>query len=173
MRRSVVFSIMLIFVVGAIVFAQQGLQQNRPLRGQRMDRDGVRGRIWDRIPDLTDEQKDQLGKLQLDHLKAVKDLNNSLMEKRAVLHSLTTADKADMNKINAKIDEICKLQTEKMKEREKQHQAVRSVLTEEQRVVFDSMGPGMRGDRPGRGMRGQGMNGRGMRGPGPCFDPDN
>ena len=90
------------------------------------------------IPDLTDEQKGQLDKMQIEHMKAVQPLHNKLMEKQAELNSLATVEDVNMSKINVLIEEIGKIRTEIMKEREKHHQAVRKILNEKQRLFFDN-----------------------------------
>ena len=45
---------------------------------------------------------------------------------------------ADLNAINASIEKMGKIKTELTKIKEKNHQEVRSLLTEEQRIKFDS-----------------------------------
>jgi Spy/CpxP family protein refolding chaperone len=89
------------------------------------------------IPDLTDEQKAQLDKMQVEHMKIMQPMHNKMNEKQAVLHTLETADQADMPKINSLIEEMGKLRIEMMKERVKHHQDVRKILNEKQRLYFD------------------------------------
>ncbi len=90
------------------------------------------------IPDLTDEQKAQMEKLQVEHMKSMQPLQNELAEKQAQLHTLTTAAEVSMSRINSLIEEIGKLKTEMMKIREKHHQDVRKILNEKQRLFFDN-----------------------------------
>lgn len=98
--------------------------------------------------ELTDAQKEQIEKFQTEHTKKVLPLRNELGELRAELRTLSTVDKVNMNDINKKIDEIGKVQTELMKERAAHRQQIRSLLTDEQRVKFDS--------HFGRGLMGRG-----------------
>jgi Spy/CpxP family protein refolding chaperone len=95
------------------------------------------------IPDLTDEQKAKLEELKIEHMKIVQPLDNQLAEKQAQLHTLSTAAEVNMSKINSLIEDIGKLRTDIMKEKETHHQAVRKLLTEKQRLIFDSQ-PGFR-----------------------------
>ena len=98
-----------------------------------------------------------------------------MQEKRAKLQTLRTAKNVDMKAINNLIDEKAMLKADQMKARAAHHQEIRSLLTDEQRIIFDSfkgmrkgagrnggMGQGYRCDGFGRGQgRGQGQ-GRGM-----------
>ena len=88
--------------------------------------------------ELTDAQKEQIEKLRTQHMKNVLPLRNELGELRAELRTLSTVDKVNMTDINKKIDEMGKVQTELMKERAAHRQQIRSLLTDEQRVKFDS-----------------------------------
>ncbi|MCB0505335.1 MAG: Spy/CpxP family protein refolding chaperone [Cyclobacteriaceae bacterium] len=122
------------------------------------------------LPDLTDAQKDQMKDIHLKTMKQVQPLRNQLMEKRAHLKTLTTADKADIKAINGQIDDISKLEVSIEKIQAASHQEVRSLLTDEQRVVFDSHRGGMMGNRSGFGPkqgRGHGQ-GAGLGNPNNC-----
>ena len=89
------------------------------------------------LPGLTDEQKEQIDQLRVSHLKKVKDLKNELNEKMARQRTLMTADKANLDEINMNIDGITGVKNKLMKENAAHHQAVRALLTEEQRLLFD------------------------------------
>jgi len=91
-----------------------------------------------RIPDLTDAQKEQIEKLRTEHLKTVLPLRNKMGELRAELRTLSTAENASMNEINQKIDEIGNIKTQMMKAQAAHRQQVRSLLSEEQRLKFDT-----------------------------------
>ncbi|MBL7073837.1 Spy/CpxP family protein refolding chaperone [candidate division KSB1 bacterium] len=107
---------------------------------------------WDRmnIPDLTEEQEAKIRGMRVDFMKEGLPLKNEIGEKRARLRTLMTANKTDEKAINKLIDDISRLRTRMMKKKVAHHQAVRRILTEEQRVYFDSKGFGLghRG-RPG------------------------
>lgn len=90
---------------------------------------------------LTKEQKDQLKTFRIEQEKQLLPLKNQLREKRAQLQTLRTAEKVDMIAINNLVDEIAELQKKHIKVREAHYQKVRSVLTDEQRIIYDnSMG---------------------------------
>ncbi|GAB4277657.1 MAG: hypothetical protein Kow0068_00920 [Marinilabiliales bacterium] len=89
------------------------------------------------IPDLTDEQKDKIEELKINHQKEMIQLRSQIAEKKAHKKTLMTADKPDMNEINKTIDEIGALNVTIMKKEAEHIQAVRALLNDEQRVYFD------------------------------------
>lgn len=150
----IALTVAMLLFVNSNLFAQRGMGNNQDDRPGRNNHE-----FCQNIPDLTPEQDAKIKELRVDLLKKVNDLQNQLNELRAKKHTLMTTDKADLNAINSIIDQMTSIQNKLMKERAKHHQDVRSLLTEEQKVIFDS--------RPGRGNRGNhGM--RGGRGDGYC-----
>ncbi|NJO90085.1 MAG: Spy/CpxP family protein refolding chaperone [Chloroflexia bacterium] len=128
------------------------------IKAQKGQMKGNKAQGWVcNIPDLTDDQQKKIDDLRVEHQKIMLNNRNQMMEKRAKLNTLRTADKADMNAINKLIDEMGVLHTQMMKDKEAHHQAIRSLLNDKQRVFFDSHKG--RGFGEGRGS-GQGM-GRG------------
>jgi Spy/CpxP family protein refolding chaperone len=152
MSKLIISLMLVVFFLASGSQAQQMTGPGRDTMTPRMERNQM---DWGRgpmhqgrggspaIPDLTDEQKAQLEKLQIEHMKNVQPLHNQLAEKQAQLHTLSTAEQVDMSKINGLIDEIGKIRTEMMKERERHHQAIRKMLTEKQRLFIDNR-PGHR-----------------------------
>jgi len=61
-----------------------------------------------------------------------------ISEKRARLEVLQTADKPDTREINKVIDEIAAVQAQEMKAQAANRQKIKSLLTEEQRAIFDA-----------------------------------
>ncbi|UCF71686.1 MAG: periplasmic heavy metal sensor [candidate division WOR-3 bacterium] len=100
-----------------------------------------RGEHMMMIPDITEQQKEQIKSLRVEHMKEMKPLRNQLAEKKARLNTLTTADKVDMSEVNKIIDEIGKMKTGIMKLKEQHRQDVRKLLTDDQRLFFDSHQP--------------------------------
>ena len=92
------------------------------------------------IPDLTEQQKEQIKELEINHMKEVLPLNNEIGEKEARLRTLSTEDDADINAIYTLIEEIGKIKIEMMKKEAAFHQGIRKILTSDQRVLFD-LGP--------------------------------
>jgi Spy/CpxP family protein refolding chaperone len=93
------------------------------------------------IPDLTDEQKEQIKDIRVESMEEMLTLKNKLGEKAARLRTLQTAAKANMSEINKAIEDIGKLRTEMMKLKAASHQEIRSLLTDEQRIFFDAHHP--------------------------------
>jgi Spy/CpxP family protein refolding chaperone len=90
------------------------------------------------IPNLTEDQEKKLRELRTPHAKEVLPLKNQLSEKRAHLKTLQTVEKADLNAINATIDDMAQLQSQLMKKNAAHTQAIRKLLTDDQRIAFDT-----------------------------------
>lgn len=122
------------------------IAQNERAQGQQM-----------RLPNLTEEQKEQIKAIRLNGQKEALPLRNELMEKKARLRTLTTSEDYNEKSVNNTIDDISELEASLMKLRQNHRQEVREILTEEQRIVFDSAS--QRGKRKGnndqRGKRGR------------------
>jgi len=111
------------------------------------------------IPNLTDEQKEEIDKLQADYQKVFLSQRKQLEEKNTRLKSLITTEKADMEEINKVIEEIGEINVQVMKDQTVYKLAIRALLTAEQKVEFDKVitagkkkkkrkGQGQRQDRP-------------------------
>ena len=102
---------------------------------------------------LDDKQREELKKMRTEQLKERTQTRNLLREKRAKLETLQTADKPDTKEINSVIDEIAALQALEMKSQAANRQKVRSMLTDEQRTLFDARGANRGNMRAGEGFR--------------------
>ncbi len=102
------------------------------------------------IPDLTETQKTAIKKIRLEAKKTSLPLKNELNEKQARLRTLSTAETVNMRDINKVADEIGKIKNSLMKQHLATHQKVRNLLTEEQRIHFDSKPMKRRGRHHGR-----------------------
>jgi hypothetical protein len=89
-------------------------------------------------PFFSDEQKEAIKQIRVKTAKKVKPLKNELGELNAHQKSLTTATKANLDKIYANIEKISDVKIEIAKIFAKQHQEIRSLLTEEQLIIFDN-----------------------------------
>lgn len=129
------------------------------------------GRMWQDIPDLSQDQTQKIEDLHIAHLKEVNQLRNQVAEKKAHLRTLQSADKVDNTAINKTIDEITAIQNDLMKKNVNHRQAVRNILTDKQKVIFDAKNCGKmhangsccgnsKGNMNGFGYHGQG-NGNG------------
>lgn len=96
------------------------------------------------IPDLTEEQKNKIEDLKIKHMAKCNEYKNQMMEKRARLHSLTSGDNVDMEKAEQVSAEIANLKEKMLKERINHRNEIRNLLTEEQKVYFDSHRTGHR-----------------------------
>lgn len=130
LKMNVTLIVFLLF--GQLISAQQ--HPNCPHNKQRTFNDSVCGMI----SNLSAEQEKKIKEFRISHREKMQDLRADLNIKKAELKKLETADKPDMNKINAKIDEIGAIETSMDKERAKHIQDVRSILTKEQLVDFDA-----------------------------------
>jgi len=130
------FLIVALIVPVALIFAQQQMQRERAPQqrhqGQRMEMHGTMGL------DLSEAQQEKIKELHLKTQKEAIQPNNQLNENRAKMRTLSTADKPDMKAINSLIDESAKVQADLQKMRAANHQEVRAMLTDEQRIIFDS-----------------------------------
>ena len=103
---------------------------------------------------LTEDQRSQMKSLRLKLQQEMLPIRNQLGENRARFRTLSTAENADMKAINKLIDGNSQLTANIAKLRASNHQAVRKLLTEEQRIIFDSR-DFSRGDKRVQGQRGQ------------------
>lgn len=103
--------------------------------------------------ELTEKQKEQVQTIHLNGQKAMLPLRNQIREKNARLLSLTTGDEFDETAVNTLITEISDLHASMMTMRISHRQEIRSLLTEEQQVKFDTFHLNMknRSGRMGRG----------------------
>ena len=144
--------LMMLFLSSSLI-AQQGKQMRRHM-GDGPHADG-KGMMMQML-DLTEDQQAQMEKLRVEHMKQMLPSRNKVQEKEAQKRTLETSEKVDMKAVNKLIDEISDIKTEMAKNRAKHHQDVRNILSEEQRVKFDSMPKG----RHGFGERGKGRHGQ-------------
>jgi Spy/CpxP family protein refolding chaperone len=144
-KTMMIAMITAIFLTGSLTsVAQQGHGQ-KPPKNAKIEKCEL-----DFMLDLTDEQKAKIKESKTKHLKAVKPLKNKLGIYEAELKALATADKADMNAINKKIDEISSVKTDIQKSKMVHIQEIRSLLTDDQRIIFDTHFP-HKGHRKGHG----------------------
>jgi Spy/CpxP family protein refolding chaperone len=112
------------------------------------------------IPGLTADQKAKIDELRIPHMKIMNNYKAELAKLEAELNQLEIADNVDMKKIDSKIDEIFKVKADMAKERSKHQQAVRTLLTPEQKVIFDTHAG--KGRNHNKGMNCKGGHGQGQ-----------
>ncbi len=88
------------------------------------------------IPDLTEEQEEAIQELRLEQIADNTHHRNKMDElrvrKRNIMAGTTTGD------VNEVIDDMTALRNTQMKENVRHREAVRDLLTEDQRVIFDN-----------------------------------
>ncbi|NOZ46232.1 MAG: periplasmic heavy metal sensor [Chlorobi bacterium] len=142
MKRIRKIANVLMVTVLTILASSQIYAQNFEHQGK-----GERFDAMCQMLNLTESQQAKMNTLKTDQMKQMLQFSNRLNELKARQQTLTTADKADMKAINANIDEITALKNKMMKQKAKHIQDVRALLTDEQRVIFDSHSQmGERGD---------------------------
>jgi Spy/CpxP family protein refolding chaperone len=108
------------------------------------------------MPNLTEEQKASMKEIHLKFMKKNQPIKNELMEVRARYHTLITAEKPVQAEINKVIDKQTALVNQMMKEKAAMEIEVRSLLTDEQLILYNNKGKVM-AHRMGEKMK----NGRG------------
>ena len=90
------------------------------------------------IPDMTKEQEEKMKQIHMDFRKFSLPLKNEIKVKEAQLNALRCGENPDMGAINKLVEEIGALNVKIAKENEVNHQKIRKMLTDSQRVFFDS-----------------------------------
>lgn len=134
MKRKVLTKSLLVLLVSVLItsFSLNSYAQRDP----RALCDSTRSSC--RIPNLNAEQKTKIETLKIKHLKEVTPLRNELDEKKAHLKTLKSMEKVDRDAINKTIDEITALQGKIMKMKVNHRLDVAALLTDEQKVFFNS-----------------------------------
>lgn len=154
MKKLSILAIILLCGSMAIAQPKQGAMKGK----QRNMEQRIEKRA-DKCPlGLTEEQQEQVKAQKIKSEKQILALENQIREKKARLRTLETADKADLKAINSTIEEIGKLKMEKEKIEAADRQFIRSMLTEEQRLMFDSRDRKHGDDRMMRHHMGMRMN---------------
>lgn len=154
MKKTSILTIAILMIAATSIFAQRGryYSDSETRYGRSM--------MCNLIPDLTEDQETKIEALRVDHLKEMNNYRNQMNELRAKKQTLMTSDNLNMNEINSVIDQMTGVHGKMMKASAKHRQDVRNLLTEDQKVYFDSRL--RRGNGRGHG-RGMGRAGRGNR----------
>ncbi len=152
-KKVSIVAVAFLMILGMNSYAQQGRNYDQSQRGDE--------RKTCQIPDLTEEQEAKINDLRLEHLKANTAFRNQMNELRAKKQTLMTSDNSDSKEINAVIDQMTGIHNKMMKTSAKHHQDVRNLLTDEQKIIFDSKPMRGHGKSHGHGMRDGSGNGRG------------
>ena len=112
-------------------FAQEGEAH------AKHEKKGKRQSMLADIPDLTEEQKAQMIEIRKGGRLSMKGQREKIGSVREKLGALKSAENPDMKSINSLIDEMHKLEAEMDKAKTASHLKALSILTPEQRRVFN------------------------------------
>ncbi len=161
MKRNLLISALLMVML--LISSQSFGQRNRTMRQDRPanPQEGV----CLNLDDLSEEQESKITELRTAQLGQRLEHRNQMDELRARKRTLQTQPDADLSAINQVIDQMSDLRSDMMKQAAAHRQQVRELLTDEQRVIFDSrtmragagrgMGQGHMGGQQGRMGRGR------------------
>lgn len=111
----------------------------------RCEHETAFGLLTNKIPDLTPEQTAKIEPLEIAHHKRMLQLRSLAGELCAHLRTLETADNPSLDAINKQIDLIGANRIAMMKEQAAFRFQVRALLTDKQKIAFDSFKPERRG----------------------------
>ena len=157
LKKVTILCMAIVLIGSSNLLAQRGRNNVGQGQGQGFDKNV----IYNRIPNLTDDQKTKIDALRVDHLKEMNTFRNQLDELRAKKHTLMTSDNSDLKDIYSIIDQMSDLQNKMMKSKAKHHREIRALLTDEQKVYFDSRPMRQRGERGEMSRGGRGFAGAG------------
>ncbi|OEK05749.1 Spy/CpxP family protein refolding chaperone [Roseivirga misakiensis] len=163
------FALATLLFLGTTAQAQRFQSNDRPehppqemVKGQKPGKGQEQGHKGPKIPNLTEEQKEQLHSFRLESEKTSLPIRNEVAEKEARLKTLVTAESYNEKAVNKVIEEISELKTSLMKLKVAEGQKVKSILTEEQLVIFNNQIA--EGPKQGKG-KDAGQKGGARRGP--------
>jgi len=87
---------------------------------------------------LSEDQREQIKTLRLQTHELALGLENQLKEKKARLQTLSTGDQINAREAHSTIEQIAKLEGDLNKLRWDTRMEIRTLLTDEQKVIFDS-----------------------------------
>ncbi|OQX99528.1 MAG: hypothetical protein B6I24_02390 [Bacteroidetes bacterium 4572_128] len=138
---KVLSSLVLIFCISMGGFSQKVKKKHVCDGDGDGYRDGhgyERGNIYKKIPDLTAEQEKKIESLVLTHKRKRIDFRNKRSSKEVHLRTLETSSTPNTKEINKTIEELSSIKTTMAKESSKHRMDVRALLTEKQKLYFDT-----------------------------------
>lgn len=90
------------------------------------------------LDDLTPEQEARIRELQLKRMEQSLQHRNAMDELRVRRRSLMTTGDTDMAEVNRVIDQMAEKRAQWMKDNAAHRQQIRGLLTDEQRIIYDS-----------------------------------
>ncbi len=147
MKTKIVLLISALFLMTFSIdaLAQRGrrapdVRPRQPLHDRPVDRPEPGARVDAAhclmLPELTEAQEQEIRALRLARIERSTKHRSEMAELRARKRNMMTG--VSEGDVDALIDEITGLRGAHMKENVRHHQAVRDLLTEEQRILYDS-----------------------------------
>ena len=131
MRTKLLITLVLVFALSICTSFAQPLDNDM---GMKRYKAGLMN-----IPDLTEDQLLTIQKLRLEHQKEMLPITSKLQSKRLELRTMMLEESDQIN-INKKIDEIGEIRNDLMKKRMTHRVKIRNLLTDKQKLHFDTMG---------------------------------
>ncbi len=147
---------MLIAVSTLMIILFTGMLVAQPFGQDRKARMGVRGNHHERLAkmlDLNESQQSQIQEMRLSMQKEMIPLRSEVEKYQGELKLVMTAENFDAGKAESLVNKISDLRAKMKLKHLMQQQAVRNLLTDEQRKKFDLHI--LSNDRPGKGHRGK------------------
>ena len=116
----------------------------QPSRKGPMDHRSMTAKSGLQYLDLTEEQKDQIKEIHLAHMKDVQSQKDEVKINRVKVDALLKRDDPDMKEIVSLVEANGKLLTEIQVKSIEQKISVRSLLTDEQKIIYDARGERIR-----------------------------
>jgi len=137
MKKKILLTTVIVAFISAMAFSQPGMGKRMGKNPQATEWNECKGHGFEKIPNLTDEQKSKIEKIRTAHMKVITEKQALLKEKRAHLKTLMVNDNPDQKEIDKTIDEIDNLRGDLMKERVKTQLEIKALLTDEQKAYFN------------------------------------
>lgn len=141
--KKIILSLAIIAMASASIIAQPKQKDAKPSKGKQF-------KALMEMADLTENQRESIKEIHIKHLKSTKSLKNEMGEKEAKLKTLQSADQPNKKNILAIATDIGDIKKALYVARVETHMETRSLLTEDQKVMFDSMRQHKRGGKGGR-----------------------
>lgn len=110
----------------------------QPYQRRQMPQQFMKAQSGLQFLDLTEEQKDQIKEIHLAHMKAVQPNRDEVKINRAKINALLNNDDPDMKVIVSLVETNGKLLTQIQVKSIDQKIGVRSLLTDEQKIIYDA-----------------------------------
>lgn len=122
-------------LMGTFTYAQDNRQHGDRGGSRHHSEFGMKGLVQQLS--LTDDQKEQIKEIRNAKTREQIQRQNQVRELRAQLITAMSQDQVDQNQVNGLIDRIGALRISGEKDRAATLIAIREVLTDEQRLIFD------------------------------------